>query len=160
MHKTKWLFFMTFTSMFLLSSCAALNTQTYQAPAPGFTNIKGWNYQPTWYNGTTGVEGTATAIDIDGQIGYPLTVGYPSASCITANGQTGTWNLSASVTSGALPPGLSLDTSNYQITGIPTARGHWIVEMNSGGLTCNGQSYMGFTQELRFHIKGSGEVVQ
>ncbi len=149
----------TVIASIILSSCALPETYNNQS-SPGFTNIKGWNNQPAYFNGADGVPGTASDIDIDGQIGYPLTVWNPTANCIGANGQSAAWTLSPSVTSGALPPGLVMGDSPYQITGIPTARGHWIVTLTSGDMACDGKSYMNFTQNLRFHIKGSGEVVE
>jgi len=47
------------------------------------------------------------------------------------------------------------------ITGIPTARGHWIVTVSISNIQCNGLIYgtLAFQQQLRFHITGSGEVI-
>lgn len=158
MYSTQRPLFMAIASIIFLSSCAMPQAYTtYRAPA-GFTNVKGWNGQPAYYGGNPA--GTVSALDIDGEIGHPLTVYGPSANCINASGQTATWNVSPTLASGTLPPGLVMDSTTYQIEGIPTERGHWIVTINTGDLFCDGQSYNGFTQDLRFHIKGSGKVVE
>jgi len=66
------------------------------------------------------------------------------------------------VASGSLPPGLVMN-SNGSINGIPTQRGHWIVRMQVANATCGGQAFPNMTawySDIRFHITGSGQVVQ
>lgn len=123
--------------------------------AARFTDIKGWSSTPVYYSGATGEEGTVSGIDIDGEVGHPLTVWNPTATCEPSHN----WTLDAQVVSGSLPPGLDFGKS-WQIEGIPTKRGHWIVTVRASNLMCEGSSYMGFTQQLRFHITGTGDVIQ
>jgi hypothetical protein len=119
--------------------------------------LTGWN-DANVYNGV------AQDLDVNGEIGHPLTVRQPVANCYVGNRVNNQlWNVNAlpTLASGVLPPGLSLPTTlPLNISGIPTARGHWIVKLNFSGSTCNGESHEGFTQVLRFHITGSGQVVQ
>jgi len=123
------------------------------------TAVRGWNESPTFYDGLESHEGTATDIDIDGEVGHPIFVSGPTAHCEP----TLNWNLNLEVASGVLPPGVTLvmDGSGYgSIQGIPTKRGHWIVSMRTSHLTCDESSFMGFTQQVRFHITGTGDVIQ
>jgi hypothetical protein len=92
--------------------------------------------------------------DIDGKVGYPLEVSRPLASCPNDN-----WTSNSRIVSGDLPPGIEMKEDG-RILGIPTERGHWIVQMEKYNLYCNGQSYplMTFRQQLRFHVSGTGEV--
>ena len=127
--------------------------------AAKFNNIKGWNYTDVYFDGISGHEGTVSGIDIDGEVGHPVTVGSPTANCQPG----GNWTLDIDIASGVLPPGLALSSKSGEygvIKGIPTKRGHWIVEMHAYDFTCEGNSYMGFKQQLRFHIKGTGRVIQ
>lgn len=126
----------------VLAGCggALMNRGGGGESAPGLYNLEGWGY---W------------AGDVNGQVGYPLGVGGPTASCRPS----GTWSLNTSVVSGALPPGLSIGDGGA-IGGIPTERGHWIVRLRAYNIQCNGTGYDGFEQELRFHITGSGQVIQ
>jgi hypothetical protein len=104
--------------------------------------------------------------DIQGEVGYPLTVRAPIGVC---NGVWGRgYTASYRIVSGQLPPGLHFQCDNGQwsgglcpsIIGIPTERGHWIVNIELYDVQCGGHFYEGFVQELRFHISGSGKVVQ
>lgn len=99
--------------------------------------------------------------DINGEIGHPLTVGGPGAKCVNVRGGgNGNWSGYTRVSSGSLPDGLSMQNDG-DITGIPTARGHWIVTVSISNIQCNGLIYgtLAFQQQLRFHITGSGEVI-
>ena len=116
----------------------------------GLSNLHGWNDTPIYGNSTT-----ASGIDIDGEVGHPVSVRGPSANCEPG----GRWSSDTDVISGQLPPGLS-EGSGGKISGIPTKPGHWIVEVKNSNITCNGQGYKGYTQQLRFHIKGTGRVIQ
>lgn len=116
---------------------------TYVPPAePGFYGVTSrWGYND----------------DIEGKVGYQLAVSGPRARCEPDRN----WSANLSITTGVLPPGLSMDSSGA-ITGIPTQRGNWIVTMHMGPVTCGGSTYndAAFDQQLRFHIGGTGEVVQ
>lgn len=125
----------------LLVGCAT--SSIVWAKEPGLYNFTGWN-DATW------------GIDINGEVGYPVYVGNPKAECYPS----GKWTLNTRVASGSLPPGLTLGSAPFSITGIPTERGHWIVKLETYDVRCEGGSYKGFEQELRFHITGSGKVVQ
>lgn len=114
---------------------------------PGLYNLKGWN-------GGLVSNGKGQDVDIDGTVGHPITVGGPTASTVPSG--TG-WSLSNRIISGSLPPGLNIQ-DNDTITGIPTERGHWIVSIEIFNVKFNGSSYQGYTQQLRFHITGSGKV--
>jgi len=127
--------------------------------ASTFNDIDGWNDTSVFFDGVKGHEGSVSGIDIDGEVGHPVYVGSPRANCKPS----GNWSLNVEVSDGTLPPGLSLSTVSGEygvIKGIPTSRGHWIVEMRAYDLKCEGKYYMGFTQQLRFHISGSGRVIQ
>jgi hypothetical protein len=113
-----------------------------QKLAPGLYRLNGWN-------------GTRSDIDVEGEVGHQLYVSAPTADCEPSNN----WSSNTSVSSGSLPPGLSMDEHGL-ISGIPTDRGHWIVEMQDSDVECGGQSFEGYTQQLRFHITGSGKVVE
>jgi len=117
----------------------------------GLSDLHGWNDTAIY-----GSSSTASGIDIDGEVGHPVSVRGPSANCEPG----GRWTSNTDIKSGQLPPGLSKDYSSGKISGIPTKRGHWIVEMSTSDISCNGQSYLGYTQQLRFHIKGTGRVIQ
>lgn len=125
--------------------------QTAASKENGLYNLVGWNGAYVG-NGS----GTAIAIDIDGKVGYELNVSSPTARCvpITSVG----WSANHGIVSGTLPPGLSFVQGTSSIRGIPTKRGHFIVKLSFRNVSCNGKSYMGFEQELRFHIGGSGIV--
>ena len=146
-------------SLKLMSAVVIMIFFTVSLGYAKFNNIKGWNHTEVWFSGASGEEGNVSGIDIDGEVGHPVHVGSPRANCEPG----GDWTLSVEVQSGTLPPGLSLSTRSGeygQIKGIPTKRGHWIVEMRAYNLKCLGKNYMGFTQQLRFHISGSGRVIQ
>lgn len=141
---------------FLAASCEDIPEAAPRGP--GLYDLTGWAaYCDEWscdyvYNGR-GMEK-----DVNGEVGHPMTVGGVRAKCLPG----GDWYTTPYVSSGSLPPGLTLGTANAasQIVGIPTQRGHWIVTMNSGTIYCDGLSYKGFEQVLRFHITGTGVVVQ
>jgi len=111
--------------------------------APGLYSLTGWNGQ-SWGQ------------DINGEVGHPMFVNGPTADCQPS----GNWTANSRILSGTLPPGVTLNHAPSTITGLPTERGHWIVKMELYDVQCGGQGYEGLTQELRFHISGSGKVVQ
>jgi hypothetical protein len=93
--------------------------------------------------------------DINGEVGHPLGIRGPNARCVPG----GNWSSLGTIASGTLPPGLTMDPRSFDMGGIPRERGHWIVKVKLDNIVCNGSSYKGFDQELRFHITGSGKVV-
>ena len=146
MRQRKW---------FVSVGAAVLCLITTSAYAGHFTDIKGWNYTPAYFDGVEGHEGTVDGIDINGEVGHPLDVNGPTALCEPSRN----WTLDVEVTSGTLPPGLEFGNS-WHVQGIPTKRGHWIVTVHAYNFTCESEKYMGFTQQLRFHITGTGDVIQ
>jgi hypothetical protein len=128
---------------------------TYHEPTePGFYNIKGWGYSYVYFANKDS-EGKAGDIDSDGTVGHPYTLGGPTTLAIP----THHWTATATIQSGTLPPGLTMN-DDFSISGIPTERGHWIVTLHLADMITNGVTYYGFTQQVRFHITGSGEVNQ
>ena len=142
---------------FILAVGAAPSMAGAQSARPpvGLTNVTGWNGVPVDYS--NGGIGTTAGIDINGQVGYRLVVPAPTSGCAGSD-----FGYGGPVRGGAtLPPGLGWDAlGNDTISGIPTERGHWIVQIERLEIVCNGITYNGFRQELRFHITGSGRVVQ
>ena len=125
--------------------------------APGLYQVYGWSnggnsYEFAWVPGAT--QNVANDIDVNGELGHPLYVSGPTANC--APGQ---WSGPERILTGRFPAGVSMK-GNGDLTGIPTERGHFIVTLVTDQITCNGSNYPGFRQEVRFHITGSGEVVQ
>ena len=124
----------------LLAGCVAGGKSTYRGEQPG------------WYGITTGWNGWGS--DVDGEVGHPVFVSGPLGKCLPSR----SWSGRASVVSGSLPPGLTLNAAPSTVTGIPTERGHWIVRLRMSEIQCEGKYYKDFEQELRFHIKGTGRV--
>ena len=145
-------------------------TLGYKAMQLGVPPVNGWSlWRP---NG-----------DVNGEVGHPISVYGPRGGGDCRGG----WNAFTGLHSGRLPPGLSVDDSG-DITGIPTERGHWIVTMRISNIQCNGHRYLlsgvpdvvvtqdgywGNVEEckengnnfcslstIRFHITGSGRVIQ
>ena len=122
---------------------------------PGLYRLTGWNGASSDNAG----DATASDIDVNGEIGHPLTVYQPQAHCVSPT-NTG-WNTSsAGLVSGTFPPGLALDQNKLTISGIPTDRGHWIIKIKISGITCNNRNYGSLAQVIRFHITGTGQVNQ
>ena len=112
------------------------------AEAPGMYNLTGWN-------GWVG--------DINGEVGHRLFVDGPRARMVPPPND---WSASYRIVSGSLPPGVHFAKTAKAIEGIPEKRGHWVVVLELYDVSSRGQSYKGLTQELRFHITGTGAVVQ
>lgn len=119
-------------------ACATSGGETERSP--GMYNLTGWN---GW------------TADINGEVGHRLYVPGPKALCHPSRNWTG----DTRIVTGRLPPGMSFIAGD-NIEGVPTERGHWIVTLEMSNVTCQGNTYRGITQELRFHITGSGRVVQ
>lgn len=108
--------------------------------------------KPGWYGISQGWNNWST--NVDGQVGYQLFVSGPTGRCEPSK----SWTASSSVVSGTLPPGLTLNSAPFTITGIPRERGHWIVKLRMSNIECGGLYYKDFEQELNFHITGTGKV--
>lgn len=135
-------------ALMALSAVAAIGFILACASAP--REVK---QEPGWYGITSGWNDWGG--DINGEVGHSLYVSNPRAKCLPSR----KWSANSSVISGTLPPGLTFGNLD-EITGIPTERGHWIVKLKLGNIRCEGGTYKDFEQELRFHITGSGKVVQ
>lgn len=135
---------------------ASFPYDAHGADASGLWNW-GWNGVDVSFPPDASV-GTAASIDVDGQVGYPLYVSAPTARCRPGPG----WSGQSYVETGSLPPGVNLNHEGKidVIGGIPTERGHWIVGLRMANIQCNGSYFKDFTQQIRFHITGSGQVVQ
>lgn len=118
---------------------------------PGLYRLKGWG-------GASQYQGTTDERDVNGEVGHTVYVHTPTGDCRPG----GNWNGEHQILSGTLPPGLSFGVGSrtHSIGGIPEERGHWIVRLAFTNIDCNGQTYRGFEQVIRFHITGSGRVVQ
>lgn len=134
-----------FSMMFFASTAPK---STYKTNTnPGFYGVTTW-----WNNGSN---------DVNGEVGHRLYVDGPRAKCIECkNCSAGSWTSNWMIVSGSFPPGLSWGDA-ASISGIPTERGHWIVKVKLYNIKCNGGDYdacCSFSQELRFHITGTGRV--
>ena len=128
------------TIWFLLACASSQSTRT-RVEAPGWYGITdGWNYG----NG-----------DVNGEVGHRLYVDSPKGKCLPGRN----WYADTSIVSGTLPQGLTMNNVGV-ISGIPTERGHWIVRLRKYNIQCEGKYYKDYEQELRFHIKGTGKVIQ
>lgn len=124
------------------------------SPPTGMSGLTGWNGSGIWFDSENHIY--RGSIDINGEVGHPLYVGSCRATCEPG----GQWTANHRILSGSLPPGMDFNTNNSGIEGIPTERGHWIVQLELYDITCNGSTYAGIKQELRFHISGTGRVIQ
>jgi|SRR5579864_9565853 len=124
--------------------------------------------------------------DVDGKVGYPLSITGPRM--VRDDPNYPNWTADIVIESGQLPPGLIMRESGANtgdISGVPTERGTWIVIFKIANLTSNGhrftmqgapdvlvenqgwknqddcvedgQGYCSLTT-IRFHITGSGKV--
>ena len=128
-----------------------LGLMTTIGSGPGGSTVR---EEPGWYGFSQGWNYWDS--DVKGKVGHRLHVSTPRGKCKPGGYH---WT-DVSVISGSLPPGLSLNSAPWTITGISTKRGHWIVRMKLDNVKCGGKYYKGFEQELRFHITGSGRVIQ
>lgn len=93
--------------------------------------------------------------DMDAEVGHPF-VARVYGSCETKTTRE-PWSYTFSI-SGTLPPGVTLYRD--RIEGIPTERGHYIVQSKLSNSYCNGESYQEHEGELRIHVSGSGRVIR
>ncbi|HEY0844656.1 MAG TPA: putative Ig domain-containing protein [Noviherbaspirillum sp.] len=142
------------TNTVALMIVAAFFGTPADSSAQALHNIRGWSGASVYFPGNA--NGTASDINIDGQVGYSLSVDAPRANCSVAGG----WQAATSIVSGSLPPGLSIESPAPIISGVPTERGHWVVTLQLDPIYCGGKSFWGFQQKLYFHISGSGKVIQ
>ncbi|HEY0844655.1 MAG TPA: hypothetical protein VGE12_04780 [Noviherbaspirillum sp.] len=121
--------------------------------AQEFENIKGWDYKLVYYAPKS--MGQVANAEINGEVGHELWVSGPRAHC-----SAGSWQGKFTIVSGEFPPGITIDPTTLEISGVPTERGHWIVALKDDPLYCGGASFFGFQQKIFFHIGGSGKVIQ
>ncbi len=142
-------------TLILLSGC--IPNQAYtpvtKTKKTGIHNVNGWSYSNCYFHDRNAI-GSCNSKDIDGKVGYQLYVDGLRANC----GPDNKWHTSKKILTGTLPPGLAFVSGGSNIKGIPEKRGHWIVTIKVDNLYCQGKSYYGLKQELRFHITGSGKV--
>ena len=95
--------------------------------------------------------------DIDADVGHRMSYYVLRVNCQP----TRQWYGDSTVVSGALPPGLEF-TNSLVVEGVPRERGHWIIRLHIDNVTCNDQKFPFFTQdrELRFHVSGTGRVIE
>jgi len=122
-----------------------------------FNNVKGWNDSSP----TTMTDASVSSIDVDGEVGHLFSIQGMTAACMPSHNW---WWSSMNITSGTLPPGMKMDDKGV-ISGIPTERGHWIVDIGVSGIACADAGplpgyWQNFRQEIRFHIKGTGKVIE
>ena len=172
MRQRKWLVVIGAFIFFLVA---------VSAYAEDLVLIRGWGYKKVFYDGVTGHEGTAEGVDMDGEVGHPMDpYGEMTAPCASSHGEdvpscyvgrplsdydpsSDQWAYDVEIASGSLPPGLSIvkDRDAYgDISGIPTERGHWIVILKVKNIQWKGKYYADFSQQLRFHISGTGKVIE
>lgn len=141
----------------VLISCA--KTAPEPVRTPGIYGVIGWKGSTCFDQ-----EMSCTDVDYDLQVGYPMTLQGPEVNCYP------NWRWESTPTtieSGTLPPGMKFVHGRWgggyggmveSITGIPTERGHWIVKLRMGTILCNGDTYKGYVQDVRFHVTGTGVV--
>lgn len=131
-----------------------LVSATPQYAQEGLKLFGGWNQAAIRNDSAKGVC-VAAVKGINGEVGRRLVVSGPTASCTPDPNWAGT----PRIISGDLPPGMNFD-SKLGIKGTPREKGDWIVQVELKDLQCNGVTYMGFSQELRFHISDSAKVTE
>ena len=108
-------------------------------------SIYGWNHR------------RGPDMDIEGQVGYRLQIDGPTIGC---DPPRPSWTANFEIVSGVLPPGLTFNSNGGSISGVPQQRGHWIVKVSQSNTAACGIHPPDFTQELRFHITGTGKVIE
>jgi hypothetical protein len=106
----------------------------------------------------------SAGFDVNGEVGHPLNVeGLKSLYITDHTGSPVKWSAEWAVVEGSFPPGIHFNNDS-SIGGIPTERGHWIVTLRAYNLRMDicaaGPNPPSFTQQLRFHITGSGKVIE
>lgn len=145
----KILFMCFLFPMLVMVSCSLPKpTQSQTKQKPGLTYPSGWNN--AFVSGDINV---FYGIDIEGKVGYRLEVSGPRANCVSPSNK---WTGNIKIVSGQLPPGMDFD--GFDIKGIPTKRGNYIVVLELYNIKCNDTNYGSKKQELRFHIGGVGIV--
>lgn len=83
-----------------------------------------------------------------GAVGLPF-YGRPIADC-----RGGTWSAVAALATGALPPGLTLN-SDDTITGVPTMAGDWYFSVRFTNIVCAGKNYADQSENVNVKVAGS-----
>lgn len=168
--------------LMLVVSIASFAAVAHMSPiasakdTPGIYDGEGWGgmgvyngeYDPTnpanhdTSHGATINCWCAADLEVNGDVGHPVFVSGPVARCVDYNGARTSWyrNGDVKILTGKLPPGLTIDDRG-NIRGIPTDRANYIVNLLYGdSLQCGFQNFAPFEQQIRFYIKGTGEVIQ
>ena len=119
--------------------------------------VSGWG-------GLGTVESGSAGFDANGEVGHPLNVkGLSSLYLTDHSGNAIKWSAEWEVTEGSFPPGIHFNNDS-SIGGIPTERGHWIVTLRAYNLQmaacAEGPNPPSFKQQIRFHISGTGKVIE
>lgn len=105
------------------------------------------------WNGST----SRSEVDVEGKVGYGLNVLGPALKCGNGLG----YHTETEILTGSLPPGMIKyfgSNSLGRVGGTPTERGHYITTLQIKIYCGSNISY--YTQVVRFHITGSGQVIQ
>jgi hypothetical protein len=107
--------------------------------------------------GMAGTPGFAISYPDAGVMSTPAKVGKhfsakPAGQCFRDDGTEGRWAMSgAKLTSGELPPGLTLEDG--EIAGVPKAAGTFKATIELGEVTCAGKPYPGQTVSVLITVK-------
>ena len=121
--------------------------------------MPGGYYYEQWHANDPGLHSVRYNLgDVNGEVGHRFAHTILRADCQPRNN----WTYDLDLVSGSLPPGLSFDPRQLgDIIGIPAERGHWIAQLAISNFTCNGERWSAWdgVQEIRFHISGTGRVI-
>jgi hypothetical protein len=104
-----------------------------------------------------GTPGFAISYPDAGVMSRPAKVGKhfsakPAGQCFRDDGTEARWAMSgAKVTSGALPPGLTLEDG--ELGGVPKTAGTFKATLELGEVTCAGKPYPGQTVDILITVK-------
>lgn len=153
---------------FILSCASAQRQVKYTQKTAGFYGSGSWGNSDRDINGEVGHELSTYSLASQGN--YTCSSGLET-SWVEGGLLANNWKQSymepgrdgskVKIIAGTLPPGLTMthNEGRYFYEGIPTERGHWIVEIEVFP-ECEGKSYNSFTRQLRFHITGTGKVIK
>lgn len=81
-------------------------------------------------------------------------VGLPFQARPIADCREGNWSARAELATGALPPGLTLN-SDDTITGVPTMAGDWYFSVRYVDVVCAGKTYVEQRENVNVKVAGS-----